>query len=171
MSWGVLTDCWRPEDRGKGSAISEVAQVLGPAIGPIGKNKCSHYSKNFTKRARAPPLMIVPQNAVGGYISQNTSWRWCFFTIVFLSAITQFLAAFFLRETYGPALLQRKAHRLRTSTGDSRWRTEWEHSDADRSLPGLLRISLSRPWQVTQNMDYIIPPQDTRSGRQQNMHC
>jgi hypothetical protein len=29
MSWGVLTDCWRPEDRGKGSAISEVAQVFG----------------------------------------------------------------------------------------------------------------------------------------------
>ena len=53
MSWGVLTDCWRPEDRGKGSAISEVAQVLGPAIGPIGKNNAGTTQK-FHQESERP---------------------------------------------------------------------------------------------------------------------
>jgi len=37
MGSGVLTDCWRPEERGRGIAVYQLTQVLGPAIGPIGK--------------------------------------------------------------------------------------------------------------------------------------
>ena len=36
MGSGVLTDCWRPEERGKGIAVYQLTQVLGPAVGPIG---------------------------------------------------------------------------------------------------------------------------------------
>jgi hypothetical protein len=36
MGSGVLNDCWRPEERGRGMAVYQLAPVLGPAIGPIG---------------------------------------------------------------------------------------------------------------------------------------
>lgn len=36
MGSGVLNDCWKPEERGKGFAVYQLAPVLGPAIGPIG---------------------------------------------------------------------------------------------------------------------------------------
>ncbi len=36
MGSGVLNDCWRPEERGRGYAAYQLAPVLGPAIGPIG---------------------------------------------------------------------------------------------------------------------------------------
>ena len=36
MGGGVLNDCWKPEERGKGFAVYQLAPVLGPAIGPIG---------------------------------------------------------------------------------------------------------------------------------------
>jgi hypothetical protein len=79
-------------------------------------------------------------------MSQYTSWRWCFWVIVLLNVLVQTIAFFFLRETYAPRLLLVKARALRASTGNPKLQTQWEQSDADRSLPALLRIALSRPW-------------------------
>lgn len=84
--------------------------------------------------------------SVGGYISQNTTWRWCFWTIVLVNGAVQVVAFFFLRETYAPRLLQLKARALRARTGNPKLRTKWEQSDADRTLLGLLRTTLRRPW-------------------------
>lgn len=38
MGGAVLSDCWAPEERGRGMSIYQLAPVLGPAIGPIGKS-------------------------------------------------------------------------------------------------------------------------------------
>ena len=35
----MLSDCWRAEERGKSIAIYSLAPFLGPAIGPIGKQR------------------------------------------------------------------------------------------------------------------------------------
>ncbi|KAK5654885.1 hypothetical protein OQA88_6923 [Cercophora sp. LCS_1] len=118
MGSGVLTDCWRPEERGKGIAIYQLAPVLGPAIGPI----------------------------AGGYISQYTTWRWCFWSVVILNLVVQFIAFFFLQETYAPRLLQLKARQLRQRTDNPNLKTETEQKHPDRTLTKLLRIALSRPW-------------------------
>ncbi|KAK0702160.1 MFS multidrug transporter [Lasiosphaeris hirsuta] len=118
MGSGVLTDCWRPEERGRGIAIYQLAGVLGPAIGPI----------------------------VGGYMTQYTTWRWCFFTIVITNITVQIFAFFFLRETYPPRILFLKAQAMRERSGNQKFQTEWEQSENDRTLLGLLRITLSRPW-------------------------
>ncbi|KAK3395189.1 major facilitator superfamily transporter [Podospora didyma] len=116
MGSGVLTDCWRSEERGRGIAIYQLAPVLGPAIGPI----------------------------AGAYLCQYGSWRWAFWGNALFCLCLQAIAQFFLHETYPPRLLHVKAQRLRDATGDVSLRTQWEADN--RTLPKLLRISLSRPW-------------------------
>jgi MFS family permease len=37
MGGAIISDCWRAEERGRGMGIYQLAQVLGPTIGPIGK--------------------------------------------------------------------------------------------------------------------------------------
>ncbi|KAK1753940.1 transporter mfs1 [Echria macrotheca] len=124
MGSGVLTDCWRPEERGQGIAVYQLTQVLGPAVGPI----------------------------AGGYIAQHASWRWCFFAIVLLSLVAQVMAALFLRETYAPRILAQKARRLRAETGSPAFRTEWECAAENGSGSrgwGFARLTvsaMSRPW-------------------------
>ncbi|KAK6220748.1 hypothetical protein LQW54_001940 [Pestalotiopsis sp. IQ-011] len=117
MGSGILADCWRPEERGKGLAVYQLAPVLGPAIGPIAGGYLLEYSK---------------------------TWRWSFWAIVIFNLATQIAAFFFLHETYAPRILGLKARALRKITGDPSYRTEYER--ADRKLASLLRTSLSRPW-------------------------
>ncbi|KAI1869855.1 uncharacterized protein JN550_005445 [Neoarthrinium moseri] len=116
MGSGVLADCWRSEERGKGLAVYQLAPVLGPAIGPI----------------------------AGGYIAQYSTWRWSFWSIVIFNIAIQIIAFLFLDETYPPRILRLKAKALRRSTGHSSFQTEFEMQH--RTLPKLLKVSLSRPW-------------------------
>ncbi|KAL0936843.1 major facilitator superfamily transporter [Colletotrichum truncatum] len=116
MGSGVLADCWKPEERGKGIAFMQFAPILGLALGPI----------------------------AGGYISQYTSWRWAFRSVAILNVCVQLVAFLFLRETYGPRLLLLKARKIRKETGNPDFQTKWEKEQ--RSLSKILRISLVRPW-------------------------
>ncbi|KAK1511439.1 major facilitator superfamily transporter [Colletotrichum abscissum] len=116
MGSGVLADCWKPEERGKGIAFMQFAPVLGLAVGPI----------------------------AGGYISQYATWRWTFWSVVILNFTVQVIALIFLKETYAPRLLHLKAKRLRKLYNDSSIKTEWEKQE--RTLAVILRTSLSRPW-------------------------
>jgi len=45
MGTGVLTDCWREEERGHGMSMFQIAPVLGPAVGPIGTLR--HYTQSI----------------------------------------------------------------------------------------------------------------------------
>jgi len=116
MGSGVLTDCWRSEERGRGIAIYQLAPVLGPAIGPI----------------------------AGAYLCQYGSWRWAFWGNAGFCLVLQVVAHFCLKETYPPRLLRVKAEKLREATGDVSLKTQWEHDN--RTLPRLLGTSLRRPW-------------------------
>ncbi|KAF3799808.1 putative transporter [Colletotrichum gloeosporioides] len=116
MGSGVLTDCWRPEERGKGIAVMQFAPVIGPALGPI----------------------------VGGYISQYATWRWAFWTVVIFNVAVQAVAFFLLKETYTPRLLVLKARKLRKESRNPEFQTAWEREQ--RTLTKILRVSLSRPW-------------------------
>ena len=115
---GVLSDCWKPEERGKAISIYSLMPLLGPAIGPI----------------------------AGGFISQNTTWRWTFWATTIADAAIQLFGLFFLQETYPPTILKKKAHRLRKETGDMALHTEFERSD--RTLGQILAVSLVRPFRL-----------------------
>ena len=81
---GVLSDCFRSEERGKSMAIYSLAPLLGPAIGPI----------------------------AGGFIAENTSWRWVFYSTSIIAGAIEIVSFLFLSESYGPKILQGETARL-----------------------------------------------------------
>ena len=122
---GVLGDCWRPEQRGRAISVYSLAPLLGPAVGPI----------------------------AGGFVSENTSWRWVFYATCIADACIQILGLFFLQETYAPKLLQRKTKRLRKETGNQKLRSEFD----DHDVPLLTRLttSVQRPLRMISTQPII----------------
>ncbi|KAI9733423.1 MAG: hypothetical protein M1834_003507 [Cirrosporium novae-zelandiae] len=115
---GVLSDCWRPEQRGKAVSLYSLAPLLGPAVGPI----------------------------AGGFIAEKTTWRWVFYSTSIVDGIIQAFGLLFLRETYAPKLLQNKVLKLRKETGNMNFRTEFDHPD--RKLSTTLKHALVRPFRL-----------------------
>lgn len=111
----VLADCWKPEERGKAMSIYALAPLLGPAIGPI----------------------------AGGFIAENTTWRWCFWATSIATVLIQGLGLMFLRETYTPKILLVKARKLRKETGNMQLHTEYENGQ--KFVPKM-QVSLKRPF-------------------------
>ncbi|KAK2808675.1 hypothetical protein FQN50_004540 [Emmonsiellopsis sp. PD_5] len=116
LGGGVLSDCWKAEERGKSIAIYSLAPFIGPAVGPI----------------------------AGGFIAKYTTWRWVFWSVSIVDAGVQVVAFLFLHETYAPKILAVKARKLRQSTGNSALRTKWESEN--RTFGKLLRKALVRPF-------------------------
>ncbi|KAF7979418.1 hypothetical protein HWV62_42544 [Athelia sp. TMB] len=86
----VLSDMFDAQDRGKAIAIYSLAPLLGPAIGPI----------------------------AGAWIAERSTWRWVFRSTTIADAFIQVIGLVFLRETYAPVLLARKAKRM-SKTADA----------------------------------------------------
>ncbi|KAJ1563697.1 hypothetical protein HK405_001110, partial [Cladochytrium tenue] len=87
---GVLSDLFISEERGKAMSVYTIAPLVGPALGPL----------------------------VAGYLTQASSWRWVFYATCLADVAIQLAGLAFLRETYAPVLLERKAARLRRETGN-----------------------------------------------------
>ena len=115
---GVLSDAWKIDERGRAIAIYSLAPLLGPAIGPI----------------------------AGGFITQNTSWRWAFYATSIADAVIQGAGLFLLRETYPPKILHLKAGKLRKETGNMKLHTAFEHPE--RGLAKTMEKSLIRPFRL-----------------------
>ncbi|KAI4095096.1 MAG: hypothetical protein LQ339_007359 [Xanthoria mediterranea] len=115
---GVLSDCWKAEQRGRAISLYSLAPLLGPAIGPI----------------------------AGGFITEKTTWRWAFYATSIADALIQLSGVFFLRETYPAKLLHVKAKKLRRETGNEALHTEYEHPE--RSLFAVLRNAMVRPFRL-----------------------
>ncbi|BCS21179.1 MFS transporter [Aspergillus puulaauensis] len=115
---GVLSDCWRKNERGSATAVYSVMPFIGPAVGPI----------------------------AGGYLTQYMSWRWIFWIVSMADAVVQILSFLFLRETYAPKILAAKKKKLQKETGNQMLYTEYD--EPDRTFPQLLRKNLIRPFRM-----------------------
>ncbi|CAI9634561.1 unnamed protein product [Alternaria burnsii] len=115
---GVLSDVFLADQRGRAISIYSLAPLLGPAIGPI----------------------------AGGFISQNTTWRWCFYATTIFTAMVQCFGFFFLQETYAPKLLEWKRNKLRKETGNQQLHTEFD--SPDRTLATTIKIAMVRPFKL-----------------------
>ncbi|KAJ6782750.1 hypothetical protein PWT90_03625 [Aphanocladium album] len=115
---GILGDLFTAEQRGKAMSVYSLMPLLGPAIGPI----------------------------AGGWIAQQTSWRWVFWSTTIACGVIQAVGLVFLRETYAPVLLHRKKMRLIRETGNTNLRTEFDRPD--RTMTQILGTALTRPFRM-----------------------
>jgi MFS family permease len=127
----VLSDCWRPEQRGYSFAISTFVPLLGPALGPI----------------------------IGGLISGSVGWRWIFWVLSIFDGILMILTFLIFPETYEGKILHKKAQRLRKETGRD-LHTEYEQNGQPLSsrlfisLTRPCRLLLTQP--IIQLMSFYL---------------
>ncbi|VDC03823.1 unnamed protein product [Peniophora sp. CBMAI 1063] len=116
---GVIGDLFTPEQRGQAIAIYSLAPLLGPVIGPI----------------------------CGAWIAQKSTWRWVFWSTTIVDATVQLLGLFYLRETYAPVLLERRAEALRRGT------------DVEKNVEILTvyEEKMSRDWKVVMKKALVRP--------------
>jgi len=112
---GILSDCFRAQERGTATAIYSLMPFLSPAVAPI----------------------------MGGYLTQYTTWRWVFWATSIFDAVVQIACFFLLKETFAPAILAKKTARLQQLTGNLQLHTKWQGSD--HSMKKLIMKSLVRP--------------------------
>ncbi|KAF2679817.1 MFS general substrate transporter [Lentithecium fluviatile CBS 122367] len=127
-----------------GLAGSAFLSVAGGTVGDM-----------FAKHELSAPMMIYTASPfvgpevgplLGGFIVQNTTWRWCFYVLTIWSALQLALIVFFVPETYHPVLLRRKAIRLRKETGNPEWIAPIEKMS--RSITKTVLWSCIRPFQL-----------------------
>lgn len=101
---GTIGDMFDPETRGRAQSFYSFGPTGGSAIGGV----------------------------VGGFILRGLgSWRWLCWIMAIAAAVVCVLSAAFLRETYPPFLLRRKAQKMRQASGNPLY-----HSEYDLDAPG-----------------------------------
>jgi DHA2 family multidrug resistance protein len=71
LSQGILLDIYEPHERGSAMALFGVSVMVGPVLGPV----------------------------IGGWLTDNMSWRWVFYINVPLGALAFFGITTFVKET------------------------------------------------------------------------
>ncbi|KAH7410611.1 major facilitator superfamily domain-containing protein [Cadophora sp. MPI-SDFR-AT-0126] len=117
LAGGVLSDVWRPEQRGRSLSIYLLIPLLGACVGPI----------------------------IGGFMAERTTWRWMFWATSIFQAVMMIATVTTFKETYGPLILHRRAEKLRRETGHQRYHTEHEDLERDKTLLSTLGRAFSRP--------------------------
>ncbi|KAK2609626.1 hypothetical protein N8I77_003119 [Diaporthe amygdali] len=111
---GVLSDCWAPEQRGKAVGIYSLAPLLGPVIGPL----------------------------AGGFIAENTTWRWVFYATTITAVVIQFAGFYHLPESHNTIILQKRRDRLAKETGNQNL---YIAKDKQETLLRAITSSMARP--------------------------
>ncbi|KAF8900739.1 MFS polyamine transporter [Gymnopilus junonius] len=117
---GVLGDTWHPEERGRAIAIYSLAPLLGPVIGPV----------------------------CGGWIAERSTWRWVFWSTSIVDVMVQISGLFFLKETYAPYLLEKKAVQIRKDLAEkgSQVNVKTVFDGTDRTWQHIFRKAMTRPF-------------------------
>ncbi|CAK49096.1 uncharacterized protein An10g00050 [Aspergillus niger] len=113
---GIITDCWNALYRGVALAFCICLVFAGPTFGPI----------------------------VGGFIVENTSWRWTMWVVVIAGLALGFVAVFTYPESYPPKVLQIRAKSIRRKMDNP---TIVSPLDLEGlSLEKVFQLYLVRPW-------------------------
>ena len=132
---GVLADLWNPLERGNAMAsFSAFVRTHDAAT-----ERPSTRTNDTAKQVYIGPALGP---VISGFMELEKDWRWSFYVILWLGAISAALMLT-IPETYAPILLLRKARRLRAA-GYSDVRAAVE--DDDRTLVGVYKVALTRPW-------------------------
>lgn len=114
-----MADMYTKEERGKSLAIATFIPYLGPALGPI----------------------------IGGLITQKLQWHWLFWILSIFDAGVTLAGCVFVKETYVPVLLRRKAAAQSENVSLEPSPNPFE-ARFYRDLYAKLSVSLVRPLQM-----------------------
>lgn len=114
LGGGVIADVFPPETRGIAVAIYSLGPLIGPVIGPI----------------------------CGGFVAEYAGWRWIFYILLILGAITTILSFLFLQETNASVILQRRTVKLRKDLQRSDLKSAY---DSGLSSSETIKQALIRP--------------------------
>jgi multidrug resistance protein len=114
---GTVADLIPQQKRGLFMALFAMGPLLGPVVGPV----------------------------AGGYIAESIGWRWTFWILVCLTGAFSIVSLIFLRETYAPVIIERKAARLRKETGNNEYRSKL---DVGLSKKDVFTMSIVRPMKL-----------------------
>lgn len=112
----MVGDLFVQEKRGLGMSIYSAGQLIGPIAGPV----------------------------FDGYLAQSRGWRWIFWLIAILAGADFIPAIMFMRESYPPVILSRKARKLRLKTGNMFLRSIFDEETPKSSRQELLQ-AIIRP--------------------------
>lgn len=114
---GVLADLWGPVERGNAMALFAMITFAGPGISP----------------------------SIAGFLQLTKDWRWSFYVLLWLSAIT--LAFLFtVPETHPPTVLFNKARRIRRLQIPGYENVQSPSEASGRTLASIFKVALTRPW-------------------------
>lgn len=103
-----------------------------------------HRNVSLTGVFLVPFIGPAVAPVIGGYICQARGWRWVLWTLCIVNGSIAFLGSFMYLETYAPALLRKKAIKLRKETGNENWHTIHELSNKE-TLAESMWTSVKRP--------------------------
>ncbi|TVY60032.1 putative efflux pump mfs2 [Fusarium oxysporum f. sp. cubense] len=116
LGGGVLGDIWRPDQRGKSLGWYSVIPLIGAATGPV----------------------------IGGFMTDRISWRWMFWSTSMFQVAMAAISFTTFRETYAPAILKKRAKKLRKETGQPYY-TYAERTQEGHTLRKVLTQAMTRP--------------------------
>jgi MFS family permease len=96
---GTVADITTETYRALAFSIWSIGPMNGPVTGPI----------------------------IGGFAAEYLGWRWTNWLVLILSAVGWGMCAC-LKETYAPIILQKKAAKRRSETGDQRWWSRYDQN-------------------------------------------
>ncbi|KAF2398704.1 MFS general substrate transporter [Trichodelitschia bisporula] len=114
LGGGTIADVTTREQRATAMSVWMLGPTVGPVLGPI----------------------------AGGFISAGLGWRWNFWVVAIAAGAFGVGGLVLMRETYAPAILAKKAARLRKETGNSALRSKLDSGLAPRDL---FLFSIVRP--------------------------
>jgi DHA1 family multidrug resistance protein-like MFS transporter len=100
-------------------AMFSIMTYAGPALGPV----------------------------ISGFLELTENWRWIFYVMLMFGGIT-LIPLFTIPETLASAILVKKAQRLRNLQIPGLENAQAQVETTDRTLIGLYKIALSRPWRI-----------------------
>ncbi|KAF9065029.1 major facilitator superfamily domain-containing protein [Rhodocollybia butyracea] len=83
---------------------------------------------------------------IGGFAAQANGWRWPQYELVWLSAFSFIFLMLLLPETYEPAILLKRAQRLRKLTGNQQLVSQGEKDTQGETIAQVFKEALLRPF-------------------------
>ncbi|KAL5365391.1 major facilitator superfamily domain-containing protein [Aspergillus floccosus] len=89
LGGGTIADITTIQTRAVAMALFSMGPLAGPVLGPV----------------------------LGGFVAAGPGWRWTFWLLAILGGVIGIMALVIMRETHPKVILERKAARLRATTG------------------------------------------------------